>query len=205
MPAWLREAPQPAAPALVVDAAPAQTPVLEPLGPRADPRTFLSDDDFPRWLRELAARREEAGGLVTAAEGGNGASVEKPAAVHSGPTPWPDWPGLHPGSPGDSASAVAPHPAPPAVMPAAEAATAQQPDGAATIPETPQPDGAPVPAPTATPDGRPPAAVVAARAREERRDDRGAWETLLLALLFIGVIVAALWALVSNGVFSPGL
>lgn len=31
------------------DAAPAD----QPLGPRADPRTFLRDDDFPRWIREL--------------------------------------------------------------------------------------------------------------------------------------------------------
>jgi hypothetical protein len=35
--------------------------------------------------------------------------------------------------------------------------------------------------------------------------DRATWETLLLVFLFIGIIVAALWALVSNGVFSPGL
>lgn len=26
-----------------------------PLGPQADPRTFLRDDDFPRWIRELPA------------------------------------------------------------------------------------------------------------------------------------------------------
>jgi hypothetical protein len=54
------------------------------------------------------------------------------------------------------------------------------------------------------PDGRLPSAVVVARAEEEGRD-RAAWETLLLVFLFIGIIVAALWALVSNGVFSPGL
>jgi hypothetical protein len=53
-------------------------------------------------------------------------------------------------------------------------------------------------------DGRPPAAVVAARALEERRG-RNIWETLLLVLLFIGVVVAALWALIANGAFSPGL
>ena len=29
-------------------------------------------------------------------------------------------------------------------------------------------------------------------------------ERLLLVLLFIGVVAAALWALFSNGVFSPG-
>jgi hypothetical protein len=46
-------------------------------------------------------------------------------------------------------------------------------------------------------------ATVAAAVRERR--ERGVWETLLLVFLFIGVIVAALWALVANGVFSPGL
>ena len=49
-----------------------------------------------------------------------------------------------------------------------------------------------------------PAAAVAARPLEERRG-RDIWETLLLVLLFIGVIAAALWALVANGVFSLGL
>ena len=29
------------------------TPGDQPLGPEADPRTFLSDEDFPRWIREL--------------------------------------------------------------------------------------------------------------------------------------------------------
>jgi hypothetical protein len=28
------------------------------------------------------------------------------------------------------------------------------------------------------------------------------WETLLLVILFIGVVAAAVWALVANGVFS---
>jgi hypothetical protein len=28
-------------------------PADQPLGPQADPRTFLRDDDFPRWIREL--------------------------------------------------------------------------------------------------------------------------------------------------------
>ncbi len=30
-------------------------PVEQSLGPQADPRTFLRDDDFPRWIRELPA------------------------------------------------------------------------------------------------------------------------------------------------------
>jgi hypothetical protein len=42
------------------------------------------------------------------------------------------------------------------------------------------------------------------RAPEERRG-RDIWETLLLVLLLIGVIAAALWALVANGVLSPSL
>ena len=45
---------------------------------------------------------------------------------------------------------------------------------------------------------------VAASPSEERRG-RDVWETLLLVLLFIGVIAAALWALVANGVFGLGL
>jgi hypothetical protein len=38
----------------------------------------------------------------------------------------------------------------------------------------------------------------------ERRS-RDVWETLLLVLLVIGVIAAALWALVANGVVRPGV
>jgi hypothetical protein len=48
-----------------------------------------------------------------------------------------------------------------------------------------------------------PAAAVAAPPFEKRRG-RDIWETLLLVLLFIGVIAAALWALVANGVISIG-
>jgi hypothetical protein len=95
-----------------------------------------------------------------------------------------------------SATAASPDQA--LAAPDALAPPAAEPIPSAAAPETPQPALSP------PPDGRPPAAVVAARALEERRD-RGAWETLLLTLLFIGVVVAALWALVSNGVFSPGL
>ena len=68
----------------------------------------------------------------------------------------------------------------------------------------------PAPAPqaeSAAPDvvaAREPAAVVAARALEERRG-RNVWETVLLVLLFIGVVAAAIWALVSNGVIGVGL
>ena len=64
MPSWLREPPVPIfaeTPPLAPvdrDVAPEQAAALAPLGPRADPRTFLSDDDFPQWLRDLAVRRE---------------------------------------------------------------------------------------------------------------------------------------------------
>lgn len=133
MPTWLREPPPSVAESLpvagVAAAKPTSDPAArEPLGPRADPRAFLTDDDFPQWLHDLAARREEP--------------------------------------------SLAPEPA---VAPELDPA----------------------------PDGRPAAAVVAARALEERRG-RDVWETLLLVLLVIGVIVAALWALVANGAFSPG-
>jgi hypothetical protein len=76
---------------------------------------------------------------------------------------------------------------------------------AAPVEEAPAasaPQSSALPLPDA--DDRPAAAVVTPRALEERRE-RGPWETLLLVLLFIGVVVAALWALVSNGVFSPGM
>jgi hypothetical protein len=196
MPAWLREAPQPVTSALVVDAA-AQPQDLTPLGPRADPRTFLSDDDFPRWLRELAARREGA-----AAESGDGlVSSGAVPAVTDRPAPWPSWPGLTAGPHAGAMAAPSPNAAAPdqaLAAPDALAPPAAEPVLPAAAPEPPPPALSP------PPDGRPPAAVVAARALEERRD-RGAWETLLLVLLFIGVVVAALWALVSNGVFSPGL
>ncbi|MFN8679325.1 MAG: hypothetical protein U0Z70_23280 [Thermomicrobiales bacterium] len=55
MPAWLRavpETPEPNPPSQEHEPLPAAEP---PLGPHADPRTFLRDDDFPRWLRELPA------------------------------------------------------------------------------------------------------------------------------------------------------
>lgn len=55
MPAWLREpSTPPLAPAAPIAPFPAAPPSL---GARTDPRAFLSDDDFPRWLRDLAAQR----------------------------------------------------------------------------------------------------------------------------------------------------
>jgi hypothetical protein len=140
MPSWLREPPPPtveSAPVapLSLEVAPEHSTDLTPLGPRADPRTFLSDDDFPQWLRDLALRRE---GM----------------ARHSAP------------------------------------------DSTPRPPSEPEPEAAPVePAAAAEVD----ASLVPTR--EERRG-HNVWETLLLALLFIGVIAAALWALVANGVFG---
>jgi hypothetical protein len=116
------------------------------LGPRADPRTFLSDDDFPRWLRDLAAREAR--------------------------TPRPE-----------------------ATRPLEAARAAQWPDRPRAA------NGAEPPA--AAPESHPAAAAVAARAEERR--SRANWETVLLILLFLGVVAAALWALVSNGVFSLSL
>jgi hypothetical protein len=159
MPTWLREPPSLSPPP---DLSPSPSHELGPLGPQADPRTFLTDDDFPRWLRDLAARRSEAA---------------RQAAVQSrtAPPSWSSWPesGEH-----------APVAAAPAMSPVER--------------EIAPPAGAPSTA------ARSPLAMVAARAVRERRD-RGVWETLLLVFLFIGMIVAALWALVANGVFSPGL
>ena len=141
MPSWLREPPVP-----IVTDTPPLAPVdpavvaeqitdLSPLGPRVDPRTFLSDDDFPQWLRDLAVRCE---GI----------------APHSAPDP----------APGPESELQR------------EAAPAEPAPAAAVVAPTP----------------------------EERRG-RDVWEALLLVLLFIGVIAAALWALIANGVFNPGL
>ena len=141
MPSWLREPPVPIVtdtpplapfdPAVAAD----QVTDLAPLGPRADPRTFLSDDDFPQWLRDLAVRQE---------------GIARHFAPDSAPGP---------------KSALQREAAPPSRR-------------------------------------RP--RLVAMPPSEERRG-RDVWEALLLVLLFIGVIAAALWALIANGVFNPGL
>lgn len=95
MPAWLREpplampkAPPPPAhsvPAAVIDAAPAaRAPDLDlaPHDATSDPRTFLTDDDFPQWLRDLAAREASRQGKA------------KPGARETKQregVPWPEW------------------------------------------------------------------------------------------------------------------
>ena len=197
MPTWLREPPEPAsAPLLPPRAAPpvARLDAAPPLGPRADPRTFLADDDFPQWLRDLAARRDAR--VAPPAPGPDpnpDPAANAPPPPHPAPDPalpigWPTWSELAASLP----AATDPESDPDAIRLFGAALTAD------AVPEfAPVAGPAPVPA-------RPPAAEVAARAREERRG-REPWETLLLVVLFIGVVVATLWALVANGVFSPGL
>jgi hypothetical protein len=94
MPSWLREPPVPviaeALPLAAPDRGVAPEPVadLVPLDPRADPRTFLSDDDFPRWLRDLAARWE--GAADPSAESANmraHARIAPPVTTQTTPDP----------------------------------------------------------------------------------------------------------------------
>jgi len=192
MPSWLREPPTTAVESAPVahlspQGAPEQITDLTPLGPRADPRTFLSDDDFPQWLRDLAVRRQ---GTEHRSEK---STVEPaPRAVDRRvPSARSDWSN-------SNASTAAPASAGThsGTAPLAVTQTAPKPDSA------PQPESEPEPeAPPAEPA---PAAAIAAPPPEERRG-RDVWETLLLVLLFIGVIAAALWALVANGVVDLGL
>src|SRR5262245_19101514 len=105
MPTWLREPPSLSAPELPLE----PTPAPGSLGPRADPRTFLSDDDFPRWLRDLAARRDETARPVAPRRGPHAAS-------------WPSWPEVANSVPATAIPATAPvepEVAPPAVETAA--------------------------------------------------------------------------------------
>jgi hypothetical protein len=163
MPSWLREPPAPIftdAPSLAStdpEVAVEQVADLASLGPRADPRTFLSDDDFPQWLRDLAVRRE-------------GAARRPAESVSVGAHAW--------------------------IVPPAVTQPAPEPDSA--LGSELRAEGEAGSEEPAT------AAAVAAPISEERRG-RAVWEMLLLVLLFIGVVVAAVWALVANGVFSPGL
>jgi hypothetical protein len=184
MPSWMREPParEVESEVRVETVEQAARLALPPLGPHADPRTFLSDDDFPRWLRDLAARRDAAR-APSAAVGDLVGGPGRPSAAD-----WPVWPSLatHQAASDLGSDATA-------VIVAAGGGTGSS-----------EPMASPGATDAATRDGRPPAAIVAARALEERRE-RGAWESLLLVILFIVVVVAAIWALVANGVFSPGL
>jgi hypothetical protein len=173
MPAWLREPPaayRRDAAAGQLTAAPALSAELAPLGPTADPRTFLSDDDFPRWLRELAARTAPPAAVAV----GELASASMPAALAAEPIDGMDYPEMD--VTGGDELEIAPS------LPARE----------------PQ---APTPGPVE--EERPTLAAVAAHPIEERHE-RSVWETVLLVLLFIGVVAAALWALISNGVLGLG-
>jgi hypothetical protein len=160
MPSWLREPPAPIiadAPSLAPadpDVAAEQVVDLPSLGSRADPRTFLSDDDFPQWLRDLAVRREGAARRPAEfVSVGSHAWIVPPAVTQPAPEP-------------DSAPGTG--------LRLEDEARSEEPAAAA---------------------------VVAAPPFEERRG-RDMWETLLLVILFIGVVAAAVWALVANGVFN---
>jgi hypothetical protein len=167
--------------------APARIDDPAPLGPRADPRTFLSDDDFPQWLRNLAARREEVARHSEESDDTPPTALIQSAA----PAAWPDWSdSTDPTHAPESISVMPPTAAP--IGAQLRAHPTFEPEPASTLEPEPSPDE------------RPPTAVVAARTAEESRG-RDVWQTLLLVFLLIGIIVAALWALVSNGVFSPGL
>ena len=193
MPSWLREPPTaavvsaPVAP-LGSEVGSEQIADLAPLGPRADPRTFLSDDDFPQWLRDLAVRREGA----ARRSGESNVDPALPGAVERRVMfAGPDWSNANAFTTVPASAGTRSGIAPPAVT-----QTAPELDSA------PQPELEPEPeAASAEPA---PVAVISARDPEERRG-RDVWETLLLVLLFIGVIAAALWALVANGVVDLGL
>jgi hypothetical protein len=189
MPSWLREPPELTA----ADSLPLRSVVVSPriedpasLGPRVDPRTFLTDDDFPRWLRDLAARRD-----ARSADPSDTPPEVAVSIAGGAPAAWPD-------RPGSTAASIASANIDTAALIAAPVETEHfVAPTSATEPVSP-------PEPEPAPGERLPAAVVAARGLQEGRD-RAAWETLLLVFLFIGIIVAALWAFVANGVFNPGL
>jgi hypothetical protein len=194
MPSWLREPPAPIianAPSLAPadpDVAMEQVVDLASLGSRADPRTFLSDDDFPQWLRDLSARREETTRRSV------GSSVEPAllgAVERRAPSSRPAWSGTPASTPAPANASTHQGTAPPAM-------TQSAPESDSTSGSESEPEREAAPATSA------PAAPVAAGPSGEHRG-RDIWQTLLLVLLFIGVIAAALWALVANGVFDFGL
>jgi hypothetical protein len=181
MPRWLRDLPAPTLPVEVppepvpeLEAVPLPVPprslppALPPLGAQVDPRTFLSEDDFPRWLHLLAAQRAARIPPVPPAAPvfAEPEPVSLPAALPQAvDVVWP--------------SHVAPD------LPAAATAP---PIEAGVIPP---------PAEAATPE------VVVLPPPGQPQRERSSWETLLLIALFIGLVVAAVWALVVNGVISP--
>lgn len=176
MPAWLREPPATPAPLASSQEIALPTSDLTPLGPHADPRTFLTDDDFPQWLHDLAARRLPS---------------ERPPArtVEERPHQAPLRPiAAEPSRSAESAAVAAtadPSPAPQIAPPIA-----------ADAPAPVALETAPVPAPVPVP-------ATADRPHQERRQ-REPWETLLLAALLVGIAAAALWALIANGALRLG-
>jgi hypothetical protein len=192
MPSWLREPPTPTIESAPVaprspDVAPQDAADLTPLGPRADPRTFLSDDDFPQWLRDLSVRRERAARRSgeSSVESALLGAVERRAAPNRS-----EWSAAN-------ASTMAPASASTdqGTMPPGVTQFASEPDSGPGPELEPEREAAPA--------ASAPAAPVARRPPDDRRG-RDVWQTLLLVLLFIGVIAAALWALFANGVFDLG-
>ena len=183
MPFWLREPPAaPAAPAaLAVTASAAPAGDAPPLGPSADPRTFLTDEDFPQWLRDLASQR------LAIERSPARLAEEPPAPAPEEAPPAADSPPYRAESAAVTVTA-APARAPVLVPPA----------------DTPAPVGVAADVPVSVPVPAPAPPKVADHLPEER-PRRERWETLLLAALLIGVAAAALWALVANGVLGPGL
>lgn len=144
----------------------------QPLGPQADPRTFLRDDDFPRWIRELPALPPRPRLPVTV----NTHPAADSTAVAAPPADAP----------------VAHVPLPDPVLLVQESAE-QSPHAVEEEVETAEP--APVLAAAAVP-----AAETGATERQ-----REAWETPLLVVLVLGVIIAVIWALLVNGLIGSVL
>jgi hypothetical protein len=193
MPSWLREPPAPTAESAPVaplspDVAPEDSADLTPLGPRADPRTFLSDDDFPQWLRDLSVRRE---GTARRSRESNVEPTLLGAVERRAPPSRPDWSSANASTAAPTNASTHRGTAPPAVT-----QSAPEPDSTPGSESEPEREAAPA--------ASAPAAPVALRPPGERRG-RDIWQTLLLVLLFIGVVAAALWALVANGVVDLGL
>ena len=143
-------------------------PADQPLGRQADPRTFLRDDDFPRWIRELPALPPRP--VVPPREN---ASVAAPAPLPVAAT-------------GQDASLIdisVPTPGLPEIpeQELAPMAADDMPSHAAAAPPA---------LPTAPPE-------TAAHQHE-------AWETPLLVVLVVGIVVAVLWALLVNGLIGSG-
>lgn len=146
------------------------TPADQPLGPQADPRTFLRDDDFPRWIRELPdLPRPRLPVTVNAHPAADPATLAVP--------------------PADAEPPLAPLPDP--VPPSQEAAEPNP----QTVVEAAEPAAAPVVTAAAEP-------MAATGATERQRE---AWETPLLVVLVVGVVIAVIWALLVNGLLGSML